>query len=57
MDTGDEVQGVRVKVEKRTAAKIWRVKERLIGAAVSMLSASTVRCNCDTHLDAVNGPA
>jgi hypothetical protein len=48
-------RGVRVSVEKRTAAKVWLVKERLIGATIRRPSAS--RCDTTTHLDAVNGPA
>lgn len=55
MDAVDGTGGVRVSVEKRTAAKIWLVKERLIGATVRRPSAAG--CGTTTHLDAVNGPA
>ena len=55
MDAVDGARGVRVSVEKRTAAKVWLVKERLIGATIRRPGAS--HCDTTTHLDAVNGPA
>lgn len=55
MDAVDGARGVRVSVEKRTAANVWLVKERLMGGTIRMRRAS--RCGTTTHLDAVNGPA
>lgn len=43
MDLVDGARGVRESVEKRTSAKVWLVKERLIGATIRRRSAA--RCN------------